>query len=200
MELNYSEIEIGKSPETVMNVLKTFIKKGNDSEEKLIEIFDYGISLLRKEDLDLKLELLRILFDSHKKLEQLMEEFGKSSDLLKALYELTSMGFISQKSFHDNSPYYREHEYFFEREKFFYKIRKNLEEKKSILESEKEIIQTNFLFKCDVCNKLYNYIEAINNNFMCCGRIHELNQSMMISEIDFKINLIDTKLKILDRI
>ncbi|MHA1230646.1 MAG: hypothetical protein ACTSRP_12115 [Candidatus Helarchaeota archaeon] len=201
MELNYSDINISKPDKSIANFLK--IKNNRYKKNQyLIELIDYGMSLLRQDDIELKINLLASLIENKKSLTQLTEEFGKSSNLLRAIYELLSTGFISQTSFSSTSPgNYKENEYVFDIKKLTFKLRKNLTEKKQILQKEKELFENKFLFCCEKCKKTYDYIEAISNNFRCCSTsLKELNKTPILDEINKKIELINEKLAILEKI
>ncbi|MHA1752503.1 MAG: hypothetical protein ACTSYZ_09050 [Candidatus Helarchaeota archaeon] len=201
MELNFSTINIQKPRKSIGGFLKSKNNKYGKNQY-LIDLIDYGMSLLRQEDIDLKIDILTSLIEENKNLNQLMDEFGKSSNLLRAIYELVSFGFINQKTFSDKLvSSYPDNEYEFNLDKLMYKIHKNLIKKKSILINEKKLFENEVLFQCKSCNKTYNYVEAIAINFVCCNNlINELKKEPIIAEIDKKIDLINKKLDELTKI
>ncbi|MHA1268296.1 MAG: hypothetical protein ACTSPY_00795 [Candidatus Helarchaeota archaeon] len=196
MELNFSSINI---PEPIKSI-REFLK--DKKNPYLIEMIDYGLSLLKPEDFDLKMDLIARLIKMDKKMTQLIEEFGKSSSLLRSIYDLISVGFITQKNYSSGIPgIYLDNILRFDLKKLRYKLQKDLIDKKTVLEQEKMILEDKLLFICDKCEKTYDYIEAISINFACCnGFIIELNNDTIINEINQKIQKINAKLKILDKI
>ncbi|MBD3228899.1 MAG: hypothetical protein GF329_11990 [Candidatus Lokiarchaeota archaeon] len=202
MELNFQNIHICEPSESIITQLESTISGKNGRKEDLIEIISYGMSLLKKDDLDLKLKILISLYQNNKRLTQLIEEFGKKSDILRAIYELVSFGFLSEKNLEDKpSGYYKNYEYFFSHDRYIYKISKILKQNRRILESEKTLLENEILFQCKKCNKTYNYIAAMTNNFCCCEKnMIELNKNNLLIEINKKIDQIDSKLEIVENL
>ena len=201
MQLSFSNIKISKPEKSIGNLLKS-IKDIKYKNPYFIEIIDYAMSLLKQEDLDFKIEVLISLFKEGKMATELIEEFEKSSRLLRALYDLTSIGLISDKKIGFKIPgKYPENKYNFDLKMFIYKMRKNLINKKQILLNENELFENEILFQCQYCKNTYNYIDAMALNFKCCDKfLGELNKDSILEEISEKINTIDTKLEVLNKL
>jgi len=202
MQLNFPLIKIKKPAISISSHLSANHIKKKIFNTAFLEIIDYAISLLKEDDLDLKIKILVSVIEKNKNVDQLIEEFGKSTNLLKSIYELVSLGLIIERRFWASAPnVYQNHEYNFDVDRFIFRIRKNLVEKRQILTQEKKLFENEILFTCNNCQTTYEYGDAINGDFYCCGnRIQAMMKTDAINEIDEKLEIINKKLNLLNKL
>ncbi|MFX1293939.1 MAG: hypothetical protein ACFFD2_03630 [Promethearchaeota archaeon] len=159
---------------------------------------DYGLSLLSIENLTLKKKILNLLIKKSRTFERLME-LGTKHAVQSSLYDLEQEGFITRRIRTENETniYY----YIFNRTKLLFKIQKDLEENHRKMKEIMEFYTSNYLFYCDHCKKLFEYSEAMEAAFGCCGdKMISFDSTDIIQKITDNMAYIERKLDSLAKI
>jgi len=166
---------------------------------EFIKILDYGLSLLSRENLELKKSMLELLIKKSRTLDRLME-LGTKHAVQSSLYDLEQEGFITRriKATKDTNVYY----YIFNRSKLLFKIQKDIEDKNKRLKDIMEYYSSNYLFYCQNCEKIYEYSEAMERAFKCCdnGQMQSFDTTEIVQKITWNMAYLNDKLQSLAKI
>ncbi len=191
-------IQVAQDIEKLADAQVSFNGTLNEGKD-FINILDYGLSLLSDDNIQLKKHMLTLLIKkSPRTLEKLME-LGTKHAVQSSLYDLEHEGFINRKikNEKDTNIYY----YNFNRTKLLYKIQKDLEENYEKMKEQRNFYTSQYLFYCNQCNKLYDYAEAMESAFNCCGiTMKSFDATDNVQILDDNIAYIEDKLKSLSRI
>ena len=161
---------------------------------------DYGLSLLSTENLELKKSIIGLLIKKTRTLDKLME-LGTKHAVQSSLYDLEQEGFITRKirSDGESNIFY----YVFNRSKLLFKIQKDLENNYQKIKEKMNYYtsNSNSLFYCNKCNKLFEYTAAIERAFKCCDEaLNSFDTKEIVHKLKTDIAYIEDKLNNLAKI